>query len=407
MNILLINTFLYPRGGDTTYTFAISHLLQEQGHAVSFFGMQDERNLSLPNRDLFVSAVDFRALVQNKNFVNGLKVLTRSIYSVEARRKFSKLLDRVKPGIVHLQNIHAHITPSIILEAKKRGIPVVWTLHDYKLICPNSHFLIDQTGQICESCHGGHFWQAAKLKCKKNSLMASGMASIEAYCHQFMGVRNLVNAFLCPSAFLLSKLLENGFEHEKSHHLPLFLPQNYFNQSTQHEDYFLFLGKLEKLKGIEILLEAARLAPQVKVVIAGRADEVFLRHLSELLPPNVSYVGFKTGEDLVNLRRSARAVVLPSLWYENQPFCILESFAIGKPVIASDLGGMRELIGDNERGILVPHGDAKALAMAMINMAENQKTTAHLGTNAFEYATKNHTPEKHYRQLLSIYQQFC
>src|SRR6266496_69363 len=160
MKILLVNTRHFYGGGDSTYTFSLSRLLQQQGHHVSFFAMQDQRNLNDPNEDLFVPFIDFRELNQHKNIANGLKVLGRVIYSSEARQKFSLLLDRIRPDIVHLQNIHAHITPSIIFEAKQRGLPVVWTLHDYKLICPNSHLMIDVTGQVCEACLKGGFYQA-------------------------------------------------------------------------------------------------------------------------------------------------------------------------------------------------------------------------------------------------------
>lgn len=138
------------------------------------------------------------------------------------------------------------------------------------------------------------------------------------------------------------------------------------------------------MKGIHTLLEAAHQAPQVSVILAGRAEDAFLSQLPSLLPPNVNYVGFKTGEDLETLRRGARALVLPSLCYENQPFSILETFALGKPVIASDLGGMRELVGDNERGILIPPGDAHALANAMLRMSNDALHAVSLGAQAFE-----------------------
>ena len=148
MKVLIANTRHYYGGGDSTYAFNLAKLFRVNGHEVNFFAMQGENNLADPNEDLFVPFIDFRQLNQEKSIANGLKVLGRVIYSREARQKFSALLDRVKPDIVHLQNIHAHITPSIIFEAKRRGLPVVWTLHDYKLICPNSHLLIDATGQI-------------------------------------------------------------------------------------------------------------------------------------------------------------------------------------------------------------------------------------------------------------------
>jgi len=404
MRILIVNTRHYYGGGDSNYALDLADLLKKRGHEVSFFAMQGERNLPDPNEDLFVSHIDYRALNQRKNPLAALQVLTRSIYSAEARKKFSLLLDRVKPDLIHLQNIHAHITPSVILEAEQRKIPMVWTLHDYKLVCPNSHFLIDASGEICEACRGGAFWNAAKKRCKKGSLPASGMAALEAYAHQWMNIRSKVSAFLCPSAFLRGKLLENGFDPHKTLHLPLFLPDEAFSSQTEDDGYILFLGKLEALKGIYVLLEAARCAPQVPVWIAGGADEAMLKQLPLLLPPNVKYLGFQSGQELMRLKRKARALVLPSLSYENQPLSILEAFALGKPVIASDLGGMRELVGENERGWLIPMGDADALAKALTWTLERPVETKALGKAALEYARENHTAESHYRQMMKIYQ---
>ena len=405
MQILIVNTRHYPGGGDSVYAFALAELLRSHGQKVSFFAMQGKSNLPDANEDLFVSHIDYRAMNERKNLITGMQVMARSIYSTEARQKFSVLLDRVKPDVVHLQNIHAHITPSIILEAKRRGIPVVWTIHDYKLVCPNSHFFNDKSEKICEACSGGRFWQATRKRCKKGSRQASGMASLEAYVHQVMNVRTMVDAFLCPSAFLRDKLLENGFDECKTHHLPLFLPESAFSRCSSDQGYILFLGKLEPLKGIYPLLEAARKAPRVKVVLAGNVEEPLRSRLPMLVSANVKYVGFKIGKELDDLRSGARSLVLPSLWYENQPLSILEAFAAGKPVIASDLGGMRELVGDNERGQLVPKGDADALARAMTWMVDHPGDVRNLGDSAYKYAKVNHSAGTHYQHVMKTYQE--
>jgi glycosyltransferase involved in cell wall biosynthesis len=403
MKILIVNTRHYYGGGDSTYAFNLVDLLRGKGHEVSFFAMQDKHNFSDPNSDLFVSHIDYRLLNQKKNPITGLKVFGRSIYSTEARRKFSRMCDRFQPGIVHLQNIHAHITPSVIFEAKKRGIPVVWTLHDYKLVCPNSHFLIDATNQICEACRGGNFIQAARQRCKKGSFLASSMASLEAYTHRWMNVISKVDAFLCPSAFLREKLIENGFPLEKVRLVPYVLPEAQFIQQQQNQGYLLFLGKLEPLKGIFPLIEAARRCPAVRVILAGRVEEPLQSQLPELLPSNVAYVGLKNGTDLDTLRRAAMALVMPSIWYENQPFSILEMFACGKPVIASDLGGMKELVGKNERGLLVRPGNVEDIVHAMVRLYETPRLCETMGQAAFLYASKFHSPDIHYKNLLEIY----
>ena len=401
--ILIINTYHYLGGGDSTYAFRLADLLQSKGHDVSFFAMQDPGNIHDPNSDLFVSPIDFQKLNETKSLSGGLRVLGRSIYSTEAKQKFQNLLDRNNPDVIHLQSLHGHITPSVIFVAKNRGLPVVWTIHDYKLICPNSHFLIDSTGEICEACGSSAYYQAVLKRCKKGSLLASGMAAIEAYTHRMLRVRDQVDFFLAPSRFLRNKLIDRGFDPKKVRHLPLFLPSESFNNSGGHDGYFLYLGKLRELKGLHVLLKACRLAPEIRLILAGPIDERFKDTITSLLPSNALYVGMKHGEELLQLIRRAYTIVLPSLTYENQPYSILEAYASGKPVIASDLGGITELVRRQELGVLVSPGDAEELASAMQWMLTHCDQVAIMGQAAYEYALSHYEPNDHYRKLLDIY----
>ena len=407
LKILLVNTRHFRGGGDSTYNFNLAELLSGHGHETAFFAMQDDRNLPDPNADLFVSSIEFRELNQHKSLANGVTVLARTVYSAEARRKFAALLDRFSPDIIHLQNFLLHITASIVFEARQRNIPMVWTLHDCGLACPNAHFLIDHTGQICEACRGGHFYQAALKRCKKDSLLASSMAAFVAYSNRWMSVFPKIDGFLAPSHFLKNKLVEHGFNQDQIHHLPLFLPEKNFWKGEEDKGYLLFLGKLEAIKGIDVLIEAARIAPEVPLLIAGSVTEPLASRLSELLPKNASYLGMKRGQELADLTHNALAVVLPSICYENQPFSILEAFAAGKPVIASDLGGITELVKHGERGLLVKPGDPQALAEAMRWAVAHRPRMKEMGRNAGQYARACHAPESHYQSLMRIYSQVC
>jgi glycosyltransferase involved in cell wall biosynthesis len=265
--------------------------------------------------------------------------------------------------------------------------------------------MIDQTGQICEACRGGKFFHALKTRCKKGSLSASAVAVLEAYVHQALGVRSCVNAFLSPSRFLRDKLLENGIEKNKIHYTPLFLPDDLFTLSDSDHGYLLFLGRIEPHKGIVWLVDAARRVPGAQIIMAGRLDVPLESMITDTMPTNVKYVGFKKGRELLELRKNARAVIVPSQWYENQPFTILEAFAMGKPVITTSIGGMRELVGDNERGLGVSLGDRESLASAMQLMYENASFAKELGKNAYEYCQRNHTAFHHYTLLAEIYDQ--
>jgi glycosyltransferase involved in cell wall biosynthesis len=404
---LLVNTRHFWGTGDSTYTLNLAELLHSKGHEVVFFAMQDRRNLPDANDDLFVSHIDFRELSRHKNLVTGFRVLERFIYSTEARRKFSQMLDRFMPDIVHLQTIHAHITPSVILEAKKHGLPVVWTLHDYKLICPNAFYLIDATGEICEACGRSQYYQPVLNRCKKGSFLPSSIVALEAYAHRLMRVREHVDTFLAPSIFLRNKYIEKGFSPGKVHQLPHFLRAEMFqtDYSDRDEGYLLFLANLKPYKGIRPLLEACRLAPEIRLILAGQVEEPLASRLPTILPPNAHYVGMKHGEELLQLLHNALAVILPSLVYECQPFTILEAFACGKPVVASDLGGMTELVKASKGGLLVPPGDVQALAKAMRWMATHFTEAREMGHSAREYAREKHGAESHYEQIIQIYAQ--
>ncbi len=403
LRILIVNTRHYHGGGDSTYTFNLAKLLSDHGHEIAFFAMQDGRNLPDPNADLFVSPIDFRDLNRRKTLAGGVRVLSRSIYSAEARRKFALLLDRFSPDIIHLQNFLLHITASILCEASRRSLPVVWTLHDFYLVCPNAHFLIDRTGQICEACRGGRFYQALFKRCKKDSVLASGMAAFVAYCNRRMAVPKQIDALLTPSRFLKTKLVESGLDEDQVHHVPLFVATDNFTEGDQGQGYLLFLGRLEAMKGLDVLIEAAHKAKEVPLLIAGRAGEPLASRLPEILPENAKYVGMKHGQELVDLIRRALAIVVPSITYENQPFSILEAFVCGKPVISSSLGGMMELVTHRERGLLVRPGDARALADAMQWAAANRTLMKEMGMNARQYALENHSANRHYQLLMGIY----
>lgn len=404
MKILIANTRFYPGGGDISYVLNLADLLRAHGHQVAFFAMQDERNLPDPNSDLFVSHIDFREINRKKNPLNAIKVFYRVIYSSEARQRFAKLLDRFKPDIIHLNNIYSHISPSIIFEAQQRNIPMVWTVHDYRMVCPNSHLLNDRTGEICDACRGRRYYQAMGKRCKKGSLLASAMASAEAYAYEVMSIERRVDALLAPSNFLRNKLIESGFNAQRITHLPLFLRSEYFRMNPPSGDYLLFMGRLEPIKGVRVLLEASRLAPGAQVMLAGSVEEPILSQIKAHGLKNVTYVGLKHGQELLDLVDHALAVVVPSVWYENQPFSILEAFAASKPVIASNLGGMSELVSHQERGLLVEPGNPAALAQALDWAVSNPQNMAAMGDAAYLYAQVNHSPQSHYESLSTIYE---
>ena len=206
MRILIVTSFLFPRGGDSTYSFSLGKLLESMGHEVFFWGMKHESNMKFDYSSLFVESIDFVSLNNNKSIVTGLKVIKRAIYSTESKIKISEYLKIVRPDLVHLNSIHGHITPSIIPAIKKFHIPIVWTLHDFRLLCPNTHFL--SNGKNCEKCKKRRFYYCTLKKCKKQSFLSSLVASLDAYFYWLRPLENQVDYFISPSIFLKTKMIE-------------------------------------------------------------------------------------------------------------------------------------------------------------------------------------------------------
>ena len=396
MKILLVNKFLYPKGGAETYVFKLGETLEKRGHSVEYFGLENEKNTVGNNVGAYVSDMDFSAGVR-KN----LKAPFRIIYSSEARKKIRRVLDDFAPDVVHLNNIQFHLTPSIILEIEKyrkksgRNVKIIYTAHDYQLVCP-SHGLFDADVNVCEKCLGGNYTHCLRTKCMKRSRAKSFLAMLDAYFWKTSRAYSYIDKIICPSSFLKGKLDTQERFADKTVTLHNFIePQELLK--CEKEDYVLEFGHLSKDKGTLTLLEVARRMPNVRFVFAGYGEA----EKDIKLVPNAEYVGFKTGKELKELIGKAMCSVYPSEWYENCPFSVIESQIYFTPVIASKMGGIPELIEEGRTGLLFEAGNADDLEAKLRYLLETpgilQKYTENCGSVSFE------TPETYYEKLTAIY----
>jgi glycosyltransferase involved in cell wall biosynthesis len=407
VKVLLVNTYHYIRGGDCTYTFGLAGLLREHGHSVRFFSMKHPKNFPSADEKYFVDYIDFVELNRKRTIMNGMRVLVRAIYSAQARKHIARLLDEMRPDIVHLQNLHTHITLSVIPEIRRRGIPIVWTLHDYKLICPNTHLMAH--GRICEACKPHRYAQCTLRKCKKDSRSASLVSTLEAEAHRFLGYKKMVSAYLSPSAFLIDKFVEFGWGRERFVHLPLFLqPEHIYPDGGRDGGYALYMGRLESYKGLHTLLAAAGQLGNLPLKIVGEgSEEAEIRRTAEALAlENVTFDGYKTGEDLRQRLRECSFVVVPSEWYENHPYSVMESMAAGKPVVAARIGGLPEMVEEGLTGLLFEPGNAAELAEKMRCLSSDKELRARMGRSAREKAVALYDRQRHYDALVNIYSRF-
>ena len=248
MKVLVVNTYHYLRGGDCRLAFDIADLLKEAGNDVYFFSMQGKQNLHCFDERYFVGHIDHREALKKTNLINVVKVLWCSIYSIEAKRNITRLLDDIKPELAHLHSIRHHLTKSILPELKKRNIPVVWTLHDYKEICPNTSFYDGRS--ICEKCLGEKYLNVILNRCKKGSLGASLITYLEAKVNSNTKYEKCIDLYISPSQFLRNKFIEYGYDQKKIIHIPNFIELEDFKPHYDFEDYLLFIGRLEREKGL-------------------------------------------------------------------------------------------------------------------------------------------------------------
>lgn len=366
MKILMVNKFLYPRGGCETYMLNLAEELKAKGHEVEYFGMYDENNTVGNSLGLYTTNMDFHS----KGLARFLYVF-KIIYSFEAKRKIEKVLDDFKPDVVHMNNINFQLTPSIIYAVKKRNIPLVQTVHDYQMICPNH--LLYSFGEVkpCERCISGSKFNCFKYNCIHGSRVKSLIGSIEAKLYSVLKTYKKVDLYICPSKFLEEKLL-SASELYKGKTLALhnFIEKKPMPQKIVPEKpYVAFASRLSKEKGVDLLCETAKMLPEYSFIVAGSGpDGECLKDI-----PNITMKGFLTGDELISLMANAKVMLLPSVWYENCPLSILETHSFGVPVITMNSGGMAELVEDGKTGALINEPTPEAIAEAIRRCFEDEE----------------------------------
>lgn len=361
----MVNKFLYSRGGCENYMLYLAEHLKSLGHEIEFFGMQDEKNTVGNSASLYTMNMDFHTggLIR---FLYPFKI----IYSFEAKKKILQVIDDFKPDIVHMNNINFQLTPSVIYGIKKRGIPIVQTVHDYQMICPNHLLYNFEKNEICEKCLKGSYFHCAKNKCIHGSRVKSIIGAMEARLYALLGTYKKVDLYITPSYFLENKLLSAKKLYQgKTKTIHNFIDKKKFTREAKKcGEYIAFAGRLAKEKGIELLAETAKLLPEYTFLVAGEGPE---KHLLENIA-NIKLAGFLSGDRLVDFISQARVFVVPSIWYENCPLSILEAQCLGVPVVTMNNGGMAELVQDGVTGLLVREPSPEEMAAKLREILENK-----------------------------------
>ena len=408
MKVLMVHKFYFIEGGAERYMFNLSTILEQNGTEIIPFAMLHPRTEPTLYQKYFVSNFDPDGVLKNLNILNGIKSVARVIYNTEAQKKLEQLIDRTKPDVAHVHGVYHHLSPSVLYTLKKRNLPVIFTLHEYKILCPSFLFL-DRHRNICERCEGKHFWHPIQQRCLKNSLAASTLVSAEAYVHRLLGsYRKNVDLYLSPSTFLRDKMIQYGYPPEKVRHLPYTIPIEEYKPKYSHKNYFTYIGRLSLEKGIELLVHAMEYISGSDLYICGtgRLREPLEKWVEEKGLKNVKFLGHLSGDELRDVMRNSMFTVVPSIVYDNSPLAIYESLALGKPVVGARIGGIPELIDEGETGYLFEPSDKESLVEAVQKMLGEKQNFAAMGKQARKKAEREFAPETHRTKIIEIYNQY-
>ena len=395
LTIISISQNHYMRGGSDRMFFETNKLLQMQGHRLIPFTAADYRNKPTEWEKYFPIASDFERHAPID--------LLRYIYSRHAARALRKLINDHKLDIAHLHIYYGKLTGSILAPLRKAGIPIVQTLHEYKLICPV--YTLVSNDKICEACHGRHFWRAIPRKCNRCSFARTLLSVTESYVSRFVGSLRSVDHFIAISNFVRDKMIAHGVSPRQITTIHNFIDSSRIKSSHQIGGYFLYFGRLERVKGIFTLIEAAAPMKKIPLLIIGdgNARNEIVEIIERRKLKHIKLLSFKKGKELSKIIRDSLCTILPAEWYEPFGLSIIESFAHARPVIASRIGGIPEIVADGQDGFLVEVGKIEDLREKMLWMAAHPREAMEMGMAGRKKVEKEFCPETHYEKLMQLY----
>lgn len=396
MRILLANKFHWNKGGSEKYYFELGELLKKHGHEVAYFSMEDEKNIKTGDKEYFVPQFD----LNNSSKLKALDVISNK----HNQKIMEQALDDFKPDIVHLNNFQRQLSASIIKPCIDRKIPIVFTAHDVQAICP-AITMMDNDKRPCELCMHGKYMNCIKKSCNKGSKLKSILGALEGYYYRIHKIyTEKINYIITPSEFYRKKFIEDGVNENKIQAIHNSIEMDDYNVKTEDDGYALYFGRLSKEKGILDLINAFKSCKDGKLFIAGEGPEK--ETIEQIIKENklgrrVKLLGFLNKEQMTEITRKCKFVVVPSIWYENCPYSILETLAIGKPIIGSNMGGIPELVNDNKNGFI--YSTVEELTDRMNTLFEDKKLVEKFGKESKNLAKKNYDREVYYKKIEKIY----
>lgn len=333
-------------------------------------------------------------------------MISRSVYSFKVKKSIKKEIADVKPDLIYILHYVNKLSPSVVRGAKEMGLPVVLRLSDYFLLCPRFDFMYKK--RICEDCLTKGYSSCIKKRCIKGSLSASLIRVVSMKVHRLIKIYDDIDVFITPSNFLREKLIENGFDSDKIHCIPTFTISQGKVGKPLIGSYGLYFGRITEEKGVATLVKAyERLSEKYRLVIMGddTTDEAqkLKEYIKEKKLLNIEFTGFKSGDELENIIKNSRFTFIPSIWYDNLPNTALESFLYSKPVLASNIGSLPELVLDGVNGYLFEPDNANQIAELVPKM-EDDILIAEMGKNSYSCLQNKFAMDTHYNALMTIFE---
>lgn len=400
MKILQINNRHERVGGADIVYFKTADLLEKNGHTVYFFSNRSDGMEEYVYSHFFPKKIDYR----NTSFITNLFTVKSFIRNKHAAIKLKEYIEYVKPDIAHLHLYLGGLSTSILDVLKSKSVPIVCSVHDYRLICP-SYLFIDGHNNICERCKGGKFYNCMKYKCSENKFSQSMILSVDSYYRKYTKkIRRNIDRYIFVSNFSKEKHIEFSIDDpSKMDTLYNFMP-NVEDVTPQDKKggYFIYYGRISREKGLVNLVTAFK-KTNLKLKIVGTGP--LIHSIAKADCENIEFLRYKSGSELERLVRNSSFVVVPSEWYENNPMTIIEGLSYGKPVIGANIGGIPELIEHTKSGFMFESKNVDELR-SFIYKADSLSHSEYkqMSFNARSFALKKFHPTVHYEKLMMIYE---
>jgi len=382
MRILIVHNYYKIPGGEDTVVDNESRLLSQKGHKVYFYKRNNEEMAHYGRLRKLMLPID-------------------TIFSLKSYKEVLDIIDMKKIDIVHVHNTVCVISPSIYYAAFKRGVPVVQTIHNFRLICPGAS--LSRNGKICEECAGKSLFHAARYGCYRNSRMNTFAVATMESIHKWIGTYHKLN-YICLTEFNKKQLLKMNARKEYINPDNVYVKPNFvvchremipFNK---RKNQIVYAGRLDPTKGIRLLFHAWKAIDEYELIVCGTGPEEawckkFIKnsHIS-----NIQMLGFVPNSEVIEIIADSKALILPTQWYEGFPMVLVESFSCGTPVLGSDIGNVNDIIVEGQNGLHFNHASAKDMVRAVKQLGDMCSSTR-------EVSQTFYSAEANYGILMNIY----